>query len=109
MKREDRAKQFLPFDAMKGLSSAMKKQEEKLTRVEKIELGEEDAAAISATLSRLQRGDNAEVTFFTCGRYITARGTVTALDETKRTLTIDDHPVPFDDILSIVILPGGDL
>ena len=81
----------------------MRRQEEKLTRVEKIELGEEDAAAISATLSRLQRGDIAEATFFTCGRYLTLRGTVTALDETKRTLTIDDHPVPFDDLLSILI------
>ena len=103
MKREDRAKQFLPFDAMKGLSAAMRRQEERLTRVEKTELGEEDAAALSAILSRLKRGDEAEATFFTYGRYLTVRGTVTALDEVKRTLTIQDHLIPFDDLLSIVI------
>lgn len=102
MRREDRAKQFLPFDAMKGLDAAMKRVEERAERVERIELGEEDAAALSAALSRLARGDRVTATYYREGRYLTARGTVTRIDTVKRTFTLDESEViPFDDLLSL--------
>ena len=41
MNRQERAKQFMPFDALKGLKEALKAKEEKLTRVAKRELSEE--------------------------------------------------------------------
>ncbi len=101
MRREDRAKQFLPFDAMKGLSEALRRQEELLERVEKVELGEEDAAAISAVLARLSRGDSVRVTFYRDGYYLTRSGTVTAFDPIARTLTIAADRIAFDDIVQI--------
>ena len=101
MKREDRAKQFLPFDAMKGLSAAMKRQEERAERVERIDLGEEDAALLSNALFHTARGDKVEATYFRDGAYLTLRGTVTTFDETKRTLTLEDHPIPFDDLIAL--------
>lgn len=33
--RKERAKQFMPFDAMKGLQEALRRQEEIFSRVEK--------------------------------------------------------------------------
>lgn len=101
MKREDRAKQFLPFDAMKGLYEALRRQEELLERVEKVEVGEEDAAAISAVLSRISRGDSVSVTFYRAGHYLTLSGTVTAFDEVKRLLVLSDEKLPFDDIVAV--------
>lgn len=86
---------------MKGLSEALRRQEELLERVERVELGEEDAAAISAVLARLSRGDSVRVTFYRDGYYLTRSGTVTAFDEVKRILVLSGDPIPFDDIAAI--------
>ena len=104
MRREDRAKQFLPFDAMKGLYEALRKQEELFERVERVEPSEEDAAAISATLSRISRGDRMTVTFFRAGHYLTRTGTVTAFDEIRRFLALEGERIPFEDISGIASL-----
>ena len=102
MRREDRAKQFLPFDAMKGLDAAMKRVEERVERVERIELGEEDAAALSSALSRLTRGDKVTATYYREGHYRTASGTVTRIDNVKRTFTLDESEIiPFAELLSL--------
>lgn len=50
MTRENRAKQFMPFDAMKGLAEALKDREERHSRVQKHGVSEEDQALISETL-----------------------------------------------------------
>lgn len=104
MRREDRAKQFLPFDAMKGLYEALRKQEELFERVERVELGEEDAEAISAVLSRISRGDSVKVTFYKDGRYLTLSGTLTAFDEVKHLLALEGERIPFEDISGIASL-----
>lgn len=41
MTRQQRAKQFMPFDAMKGLKEALAEREERHSRVEKRELSED--------------------------------------------------------------------
>ena len=106
MKREDRAKQFLPFDAMKGLDAAMRRVEELAERTERIELGEEDAEELSSALSRLTRGDKVTATYYRAGRYLTHRGTVTRIDTVRRTLTMDDGVIiPFDDLFSLTSDP----
>ena len=47
MRREDRAKQFMPFDAMKGLKEALAVRDERHNRVEKRELSEDTIEHIS--------------------------------------------------------------
>ena len=108
MRREDRAKQFLPFDAMKGLAAAMRRQEEKLSQVQKRELGEEDAEAISASLSHLARGDKATATYYDGEQYRELTGVVTKFDEVKRTLTIGETAIAFDDLVTLTLLPNAD-
>ncbi|MCQ2427461.1 MAG: YolD-like family protein [Clostridia bacterium] len=56
MTRGERAKQFLPFDAMKGLSEALRDREERHLREEKRELSEEQENVLSKQLSRLREG-----------------------------------------------------
>ena len=108
MRREDRAKQFLPFDAMKGLYEALRRQEELAERVEKVEPSEEDAAVISSVLSRLGRGDSVNVTFFRAGHYLTLSGSVTAFDRVKRIFAVGGDPIPFEEILAIEIASSVD-
>ena len=88
---------------MKGLYEALRRQEKLFERVEKVELGEEDAAAISSVLSRLSRGDRVNVTFFRAGRYLTRSGVVTTFDTVRRILTLEGEKVPFEDISAIEI------
>ena len=104
MRREDRAKQFLPFDAMKGLYAALRRQEALAERVERIEPSEEDAALISAALARMGRGDRVTVTYFREGRYLTRSGVVTSFDVVKRCFAVGDDVIPFDDIRGIECL-----
>ncbi|MBO4473024.1 MAG: YolD-like family protein [Clostridia bacterium] len=108
MRREDRAKQFLPFDAMKGLAAAMKRQEERLARTERRDLGEEDAAAISSALSHLTRGENATATYYDGAQYREVTGVVTKVDEIRRTLTIGETAIAFDDLSALSVLPSDD-
>ena len=91
----------MPFDAMKGLHEALLRQEESSERVERVELGEEDAAALSNALAKTARGDSVEVTFYRDGRYLRTSGTVTKLDEVKRILYLSDERISFDDIIEV--------
>ena len=93
----------MPFDAMKGLKEAMRRQEELAERMDRIEPGEEDAARLSAELSRLSRGDRVNVTFFREGKYLTRSGVVTAFDEVKRYFCVEGERVPFDDLFALEI------
>ena len=101
MDKEDRAKQFLPFDAMKGLHEALLRQEDLSTRVDRIELGEEDVAALSKTLSEIGRGDRIRVTFYRDGHYQVKEDIVLRLDEVKRLISFDGDKILFDDLLAI--------
>ena len=47
MTQSDRAKQFMPFDAMKGLKEALRDREERHSRVEKRDLSEDTMAEIA--------------------------------------------------------------
>ena len=91
----------MPFDAMKGLYEALRRQEELSERVERTELGEEDAEAISLALCRLSRGDRVNVTFFRKGHYLTRSGAVTALNEQRRILSVQGEDIPFEDIAAL--------
>ena len=53
MPRKDRAKQFAPFDALKGLHDALRLKEYKHEKVAKGEMSEDDAKAISDVLTKI--------------------------------------------------------
>lgn len=98
MNRQDRAKQFLPFDALKGLQEELRKREFRALAVERRCLSEEEAERLSRRLSRLRRGSVIEICFYDRGHYITLEATVHKIDPVARTLFLDRTPVFFDDI-----------
>lgn len=100
----NRAAQFLPFDALKGLSEELRKREERRTRVEKVELSEEETADLNDKLCLLTGGDRAEITFYYKGHYLTIEGDVAKMVPQMHYLTIGQTNIPFDDIRSIKIL-----
>lgn len=52
MTQAERAKQFAPFDAMKGLQEALRDREERHARVERHDISEEDIERNSSVLAK---------------------------------------------------------
>lgn len=104
MTREERAKQFLPFDALKGLQEELRQQEFLATRVPRRQLSDEAAALLSHRLSRVKRGDRILVEFYHEGHYLLLEADVTDKNETARTLTLGHTAIAYEDIIRLKIL-----
>lgn len=96
---EERAKQFSPFAALKGLPAALEAKEKIL--VDKLSLSEDAACELDRKMHLLQKGSMAAIVYFSGGEYIKITGMVARIDETSRLLQIVGTKIPFDDILDI--------
>lgn len=96
---QDRAKQFMPFAALKGLPQALAGKEKILA--DKIELTEDSAAELDILFHRISPGDIITVTYFYHNEYLKLTGIVARLDKTSRILQIVNTKIPFDDVLKL--------
>lgn len=99
MPRQDRAKQFMPFAALKGLPEAIAKKE-RIT-VRKIELSECMAEELNRKFLLLERGKMVTVTYYLQGEYVKMTGLVALIDNNYRILRIVDTKIHFDDVIDI--------
>lgn len=104
MVRADRAKQFAPFDALRGLREALAKKEREHDRQERGEVSEETAAEIETALVKLKRGDHVRALIFDDGYYVTVEGEVTSFDFNFRYIKIGDGKIPFSDLYGLKII-----
>ena len=103
MRREDRAKQFAPFDALKGLHEALKMKEYEHDRVAKGDISEEKILEISQVLQQIDKHTLIEVEYFFDGYRKTIKGKA-IIDIPFQTLKFDRKIISFDDILDIKII-----
>lgn len=96
MNRSNRAKQFMPFDALKGFREALAEKERII--VPKKELSEERKSELNEKLHQLQRLDIVTAEYFCDGEYVQITGVVSAIDKAGRFLKIVNTKVSFDDI-----------
>lgn len=94
MDRENRAKQFMPFDALKGLRAALAEKERMI--VEKRELSEEQKEELDRKLKQIEKQDIITVEFFDKGEYVKVTGVVSGLDLSGRVIKIVNQKIPFD-------------
>ncbi len=99
MSLADRAKQFLPFSALRGLNEALAAQERIVT--DKIELSEEAAEELDRKIRRIQKGMLITLRYFDTDTYLQKTGMVARLDKDNRFLQLVDTRIPFDDIYDI--------
>lgn len=99
MPREERAKQFMPFAALKGYPEALRKKE-KIT-VPKVELSEDAMQELDRKLRRVQKNDIITVIYFCKGEYLKQTGMVSRIDVTARVLKVVYTRISFDDILDV--------
>ncbi len=104
MNKANRAAQFNAFDALKGLQEALREKEEKLSRVEKHDLGEEQQAELSAVLQRLEKDNQIEVTFYCSGHYVTIKDKFIALNPAYHFILVGDLKIYYDDLYEVKML-----
>lgn len=103
MNKADRAKQFMPFDALKGLQEELRAREERRSRVEKKDLSEEQIEAICQVLNKVRQGSRIGITFYQSGHYLSIEGTVTENSEAYHYLKVGNARIYYDDIYKIRI------
>ena len=96
MDRAERAKQFMPFAALKGHTEALRKKEKII--VEKQKLSEEYEEALDFELRQVGRNDIITVVYFCKNEYLKLTGMVSQIDETSRILKIVNTKINFDDL-----------
>ncbi len=103
MTRQERARQFAPFDAMKGLQEALRKREEIHDRVEKHGISDEEAEKVSRVLKSLSRGMSVRVSCYHAFHDVIIYGRVDEIDYNYRRLSVDGEQILFEDIYRINI------
>ena len=107
MPASQRAKQFMPFAAVKGLEKAILEQNQLLKRTERIEIGEEQAQKINRELNHLEKGKNVSVKVYCDGRYHTIQGVVERIDLVTGTMRVSGILVPFESITDVLTFFAG--
>lgn len=102
MPASQRAKQFMPFAAVKGLEKAIAEQDQLLKRVEQVELGEEQVWKINEELKLLEKGDMVSVRFYKNGKYQTVDGVVEQIDPARSVIRVSEMVIPVKSILALV-------
>lgn len=100
MSRSDRAKQFSPFDALKGLHETIKIKEYEHERIILGEMSEDEIREISSVLADLEKGDEVLVEFFRDGHKVELSGSV-KIEPFKQKLYVGAFEISFDDIRKI--------
>ena len=108
MPRQNRAKIFAPYQALKGFSEAV--HEKDTVYVRRLELSEYVKECLDRKLRQLRRWDTVSVTWFRLkpggedpdtGQYITVTGMVERIDPVFRVLLLGGQKIPMDDIAAL--------
>lgn len=99
-----RAKQFMPFDAMKGLQEALRDREERHSRVERHEISEEAQRENSYVIGCIRKRTPVRIEYYCAFHDIEREGIVTDVSMEFRYIKLGKERIAFDDIYSIKIL-----
>lgn len=100
--RLERAKQFLPFDALNGLQEELRKKE--VEYVDKIDISDEKREEISSKLEYLSCGESVIVTYYTNNHYNEIKGKVIYINPLKKCINVSKIEIPFVNIYNIEII-----
>ena len=95
----DRAKQFLPFDALNGFQSALREKEKII--VDKKDLSEEAKEELSRKLNSLEIGDKVKIVHYKNKEYKIDVGNFKQIDRMRRFIVIGNTKIAIDNIFKI--------
>ena len=99
MSRSDRAKQFMPFAALRGYGAELRGKEKVIS--ERKELTDEQAEELSRAVSGLKKGDIVKVFYYSLNGYVEMSGAVSFIDPVRKILRVIKTEIAFFDIYSI--------
>lgn len=99
MSREERAKQFMPFAALKGYEEALRQKEKVI--VEKVELSEEMKEELDRQFACIQKNDMVTVVYYAGEEYLQITGMVAKIDVDARILRVVNTKIRFEDIYQV--------
>ncbi len=105
MTRAERAKQFMPFAALRGFEELIRERE--IVPETKSELTEEDAAVLSEAVKKVKKGDIVRIKYYCGNGYLTDEGIVAGVNIYMRNITVVKKKISFDDIKELNILQRG--
>ncbi len=101
MDRKDRAKQFMPFDALKGLKDALSEKE--IEYEERKELSEDKLKELENEFNKINIGSKIKIKYYKNKQYVEIAGVVTKIDYIKKKIGVDGVLINLSDILSICV------
>lgn len=99
MKISERAKQFMPFSALKGFDDMIEVESKELS--ERKILSEEDSDSIGRVLAEIKKNDVIKITFYETDGYVTLTGIVAKIGYDAKSLTVIKRNIDFEDIYFI--------
>lgn len=97
----NRAKQFMPFDALTGFREAIEAKEKIV--VPRMELSEEYKEELDEKMRGITKRSMVSIVHFVKGEYIKTTGLVSKIDINDRMIQIVNEKIMFDDIYDIEI------
>lgn len=95
----DRAKQFLPFDALKGFRKALE-EKEKIYENKK-DLSDDYFNNLDIKIKNVKKDMNVRIKYYRDLEYIETTGVVRKIDSLSRYIVLLNSKISFDDILDI--------
>lgn len=100
MRAEERAKQFMPFAALKGLPEALARKE-KIT-VPPMDLSEEYREELDYAFRRIRPADMVSIVYYQDGSYVKVTGMVSKIDTDAGYIQVVNNKIRFDTIAEII-------
>lgn len=99
MRRVDRAKQFLPFNSLRGFYDLVRIKEKIITP--RRELTSDELEKLSFRYNQLEKGKMAKITYYEIDGYVKLEGMIAKIDNINREITIVDKVIKLDDIVEV--------
>lgn len=97
----NRAKIFMPFDALQGFREALAERER--TVIPRSELSAETMEELERKLKETRPGDMVTVLYYSRGEYVKLCGLVSKIDYEKHILQVVGTSVPFADLSGLAV------
>lgn len=97
--RVDRAKQFLPFDALSGFRDYLNNAEK--IKQEKKVLSDDIENYINNELLKLKKGDSVVIKYFYGIEYLEISGIIKKIDNVEKCIYLLNSKIDFEEILDI--------
>lgn len=103
MSRVDRAKLFIPFDALKGLQEILREKEKEVE--ERKELSEESLMELQEELNKVDKGSTVFIKYYKNNKYVDISGIITKINFTKKKIILNENiSINICDIIKLKLL-----